>query len=146
MSRSPGTSPRRFILFLGDDEVEFLADDALQFAYGGVTAMQDGWLAAQKKKRRHRRAAEAAARRKDGARPLETVSPIERPLHVSDSDTVRNRRRQAGSKAAESLAPERVCRRGNSDTSRRSASSTAFGDAEGAEAGAGPRGIPSLQN
>ena len=55
----------RFILFLGDDEVEFLADDALQFAYGGVTAMQDAWLEAQKKKRRHRRAAEAAARRKD---------------------------------------------------------------------------------
>ena len=47
----------RFILFLGDDEVEFLADDALQFAYGGVTAMQDAWLEAQKKKRRHRRAA-----------------------------------------------------------------------------------------
>ncbi len=98
----------RFILFLGDDEIEFLADDALQFAYGGVTAMQEGWLAAQKRKRRHRRAAEDAARRKDGSRPLETVSPVERPLHVSDSDTVRNRRRQAGSKAAESLAPERA--------------------------------------
>ena len=96
----------RFILFLGDDEIEFLADDALQFAYGGVTAMQEGWLAAQKRKRRHRRAAEDAARRKDGSRPLETVSPVERPLHVSDSDTVRNRRRQAGSKAAESPAPE----------------------------------------
>lgn len=88
----------RFILFLGDDEVEFLADDALQFAYGGVTAMQDGWLSAQKRKRRHRRAAEDAARRKDGEPPLEVETPMVRPLHVSDSDTIRSRRRQAGAK------------------------------------------------
>ena len=96
----------RFILFLGEDEVEFLADDALQFAYGGVAAMQDAWLAAQKKKRRHRRAAEVAARRKDEEprRELETVS---RPLHVSDSDTLRNRRLRAGSKPPPTASPDR---------------------------------------
>jgi hypothetical protein len=55
----------RFVLFLGDEEMEFLADDALQFAYDGVTAMQNAWLRAQKKKRRHRKAATDAARRKD---------------------------------------------------------------------------------
>ena len=87
----------RFILFLGDDEVEFLADDALQFAYGGVTAMQDAWLAAQKKKRRHRRAAEAAARKKD-EEPIRELETVSRPVHVSDSDTLRSRRLQAGSK------------------------------------------------
>ena len=86
----------RFILFLGEDEVEFLADDALQFAYGGVTAMQDAWLEAQKKKRRHRRAAEAAARRKDDDPRIELEEPMVRPLHVSDSDTIRSRRLQAG--------------------------------------------------
>ena len=96
----------RFILFLGEDEVEFLADDALQFAYGGVAAMQDAWLAAQKKKRRHRRAAEVAARRKDEEpqRELETVS---RPLHVSDSDTLRSRRLQAGSKPSPTASSDR---------------------------------------
>jgi hypothetical protein len=98
----------RFILFLGDDEVEFLADDALQFAYGGVTAMQEGWLSAQKRKRRHRRAAEDAARRKDGERPMEIQAPVARPLHVSDSDTIRSRRRQVGGKSPEPAAPERT--------------------------------------
>jgi hypothetical protein len=98
----------RFILFLGDDEVEFLADDALQFAYGGVTAMQDGWLSAQKRKRRHRRAAEDAARRKDGEPPMEIEAPVARPLHVSDSDTIRSRRRQVGGKSPEPAAPERT--------------------------------------
>jgi hypothetical protein len=98
----------RFILFLGDDEVEFLADDALQFAYGGVTAMQDGWLSAQKRKRRHRRAAEDAARRKDGEPPMEMEVPVARSLHVSDSDTIRSRRRQAGGKSPEPAAPERT--------------------------------------
>jgi len=97
----------RFILFLGDDEVEFLADDALQFAYGGVTAMQDGWLAAQKRKRRHRKAADDAARRKDGEPPVELDVPIARPTHVSDSDTIRSRRRQAGGKPIEPPVPER---------------------------------------
>jgi hypothetical protein len=98
----------RFILFLGDDEVEFLADDALQFAYGGVTAMQDGWLSAQKRKRRHRKAAEDSARRKDGEPPMDLDVPIARPLHVSDSDTIRSRRRQAGGKSSEPAAPERT--------------------------------------
>ncbi|HUP15867.1 MAG TPA: hypothetical protein VM848_07435 [Acidimicrobiia bacterium] len=98
----------RFILFLGDDEVEFLADDALQFAYGGVTAMQDGWLSAQKRKRRHRRAAEDAARRKDGEPRMEMEVPVARSLHVSDSDTIRSRRRQAGAKSPEPAAPERT--------------------------------------
>ncbi len=60
----------RFTLFLGDDEMEFLADDALVFAYEGVTRMQLGWVDAKKRKRRHRRAAADAARRKDEA-PLE---------------------------------------------------------------------------
>ena len=99
----------RFILFLGDDEVEFLADDALQFAYGGVTAMQDAWLEAQKKKRRHRKAAEAAARRKDGEEPpVELDVPMARATHVSDSDTIRSRRRQAGGKPIEAPVPERT--------------------------------------
>jgi hypothetical protein len=98
----------RFILFLGDDEVEFLADDALQFAYGGVTAMQDGWLSAQKRKRRHRRAAEDAARRKDGEPPMEIEAPVARSLHVSDSDTIRSRRRQVAGKSPEPAAPERT--------------------------------------
>jgi len=46
-------------------EMEFLADDALVFAYEGVTRMQQGWVNAKKRKRRHRRAAADAARRKD---------------------------------------------------------------------------------
>ena len=99
----------RFILFLGDDEVEFLADDALQFAYGGVTAMQDGWLAAQKRKRRHRKAADDAARRKDGEEPpVELDVPMARATHVSDSDTIRSRRRQASGKPIEAPVPERT--------------------------------------
>ena len=96
----------RFILFLGDDEVEFLADDALQFAYGGVTAMQDGWLSAQKRKRRHRRAAEDAARRKDGERPVEAEAQAARPVYVSDSDTIRSRRRQVAGNAPDPATPE----------------------------------------
>ncbi|HEX5722083.1 MAG TPA: hypothetical protein VFZ06_04975 [Acidimicrobiia bacterium] len=62
----------RFTLFLGDDEMEFLADDALVFAYEGVTRMQQGWVNAKKRKRRHRRAAADAARRKDEA-PVESA-------------------------------------------------------------------------
>ena len=96
----------RFILFLGEDEVEFLADDALQFAYGGVAAMQDAWLAAQKKKRRHRRAAEVAARRKDDEPRLE-LETVSRPVHVSDSDTLRSRRLRAGSKPPQTASPDR---------------------------------------
>ncbi len=97
----------RFILFLGDDEVEFLADDALQFAYEGVTFMQDGWLTAQKKKRRHRRAAEESARRKDGEPSLEPETKLTRPLHVSDSDAIRALRRQVATRPPQPAAPER---------------------------------------
>lgn len=97
----------RFILFLGDDEVEFLADDALRFAYEGVTVMQDGWLTAQKKKRRHRRAAEESARRKDGEPSLEPETKLTRPLSVSDSDTIRARRRQVATRPPQPAAPER---------------------------------------
>ncbi len=67
----------RFTLFLGDDEMEFLADDALVFAYDGVTRMQTGWVNAQKKKRRHRRAAAEAARRKDEAPDEEDIGPAQ---------------------------------------------------------------------
>jgi len=97
----------RFILFLGDDEMEFLADDALYFAYEGVTAMQTGWLTAQKRKRRHRRAAEDAARRKDGEAPIEADTTVGRPLNVSDSDTIRARRRQASVAAPQPAVPQR---------------------------------------
>jgi len=45
-----------FKLYLGEDEAEFVAQDALQFAYEGVTAMQEAWLRL-KKGNRHRRAA-----------------------------------------------------------------------------------------
>ena len=91
----------RFILFLGEDEVEFMADDTLQFAYDGVTAMQDAWLAAQKKKRRHRRAAEAAARRKDD-QPQRDAPVVAAPTHVSESDTIRSRRQAATQSPASS--------------------------------------------
>ena len=95
----------RFILFLGDDEVEFLADDALHFAYEGVTAMQDGWLEAQRKKRRHRRAADDSARRKDGEPPLEPMTSTYVPgPPPSDSETIRARRRQATAQAEPATA------------------------------------------
>ncbi|HJR86873.1 MAG TPA: hypothetical protein VJ930_04395 [Acidimicrobiia bacterium] len=70
----------RFTLFLGDDEMEFLADDALVFAYEGVTRMQQGWVNAKKRKRRHRRAAADAARRKDEA----PVEPAPMPVKVDE--------------------------------------------------------------
>ncbi|HKZ18728.1 MAG TPA: hypothetical protein VJQ57_01315 [Acidimicrobiia bacterium] len=72
----------RFTLFLGDDEMEFLADDALVFAYEGVTRMQEGWVNAKKRKRRHRRAAADAARRKDEA-PIEPA-PAPAPVKVKE--------------------------------------------------------------
>ncbi|HKX76291.1 MAG TPA: hypothetical protein VJR05_12975 [Acidimicrobiia bacterium] len=75
----------RFILFLGDDEMEFLADDALQFAYDGVAAMQEAWLAAQKKKRRHRRAAAESARRKEE----EQLVPPPKPAPVKEPEVTR---------------------------------------------------------
>ncbi|MFN2486337.1 MAG: hypothetical protein ABR609_06980 [Acidimicrobiia bacterium] len=66
----------RFTLFLGEDEMQFLADDALVFAYEGLTQMQQAWVNAQKRKRRHRRAAKESARRKDEA-PEEPTPPPE---------------------------------------------------------------------
>jgi len=66
----------RFTLFLGEDEMQFLADDALVFAYEGLPQMQQAWVNAQKRKRRHRRAAEESARRKD-ERPEEPTPPPE---------------------------------------------------------------------
>jgi hypothetical protein len=82
----------RFTLFLGDDEMEFLADDALVFAYEGVTRMQQGWVNAKKRKRRHRRAAADAARRKDETLPeaepvlerTEESPPTARKVPTSD--------------------------------------------------------------
>jgi hypothetical protein len=81
----------RFTLFLGDDEMEFLADDALVFAYEGVTRMQEGWVKAQKKKRRHRRAAAEAARRKD-------ETPDEPETVVTEPSTGRRLPRRAEAK------------------------------------------------
>jgi hypothetical protein len=82
----------RFTLFLGDDELEFLADDALQFAYEGVSAMQEAWLAGKRKRRRHRRAADQAAARKDRepvvpqAPPVEEQPPRADPSHRPQSE------------------------------------------------------------
>lgn len=98
----------RFVLFLGDDEVEFLADDALHFAYDGVTAMQEGWLKGQKNKRRNRKAAEQAARKKDEfpiTKPPVTKLPAvaaSAPGLLSESDSIRARRRatEVGKRAA----------------------------------------------
>jgi hypothetical protein len=79
----------RFILFLGDDEMEFLAEDALQFAYDGVAAMQEAWLAAQKKRRRHRRAAAESARRKDEEQlmPPPPPAPVREPAETRPTRT-----------------------------------------------------------
>ncbi|MGI8518919.1 MAG: hypothetical protein ACR2ME_11390 [Acidimicrobiia bacterium] len=78
----------RFTLFLGEDEMQFLADDALVFAYEGLTQMQQAWVNAQKRKRRHRRAAEESARRKDEApeEPLPTPEPSTRPVKPPTSE------------------------------------------------------------
>ncbi len=83
----------RFILFLNDGEMEFLADDALKFAYDGVAEMQEAWLVAQKKRRRHRKAAVQSARRKDqepASEPEPAVARVEaesaRPLRSRQSD------------------------------------------------------------
>ncbi|MGH8957053.1 MAG: hypothetical protein ACRDVK_00095 [Acidimicrobiia bacterium] len=96
----------RFTLFLGDDEMEFLADDALVFAYEGVTRMQQGWVNAKKRKRRHRRAAADAARRKDES-PLEPESiPVEEPtrpaIKVPTSDLAKKLAAIASAEAAAS--------------------------------------------
>jgi hypothetical protein len=75
-----------FILYLGDEQAEFVAEDALQFAYEGVTAMQEAWLRLKKGGRRQRRAAELVALRKDrGTAPdsvdeaVRTVEPPQAP-------------------------------------------------------------------
>jgi hypothetical protein len=39
---------------------------------------------------------------------MEIEAPVSRPLHVSDSDTIRSRRRQVGGKSPEPAAPERT--------------------------------------
>ena len=105
----------RFTLFLGDDEMEFLADDALVFAYEGVTRMQQGWVNAKKRKRRHRRAAADAARRKDEA-PAEpepvterSEEPIRQPAttKVPTSDLAKKLAAIASAEAAASESEKR---------------------------------------
>lgn len=108
----------RFVLFLGDEEMEFLADDALQFAYDGVTAMQNAWLRAQKKKRKHRKAAADAARRKDetpapaakGEQPVsEPVRATRQTRPAASSELARRLAAStAAAPAAKSSQPERI--------------------------------------
>ena len=97
----------RFILFLNDGEMEFLADDALKFAYDGVAAMQEAWLAAQKKRRRHRKAAVQSARRKDRELAPEP-DPI--PQHVV-SEPDRPQRSRQGERQAPAAAPSELAKR-----------------------------------
>jgi hypothetical protein len=97
----------RFILFLNDGEMEFLADDALKFAYDGVAAMQEAWLAAQKKRRRHRKAAVQSARRKD-REPIPEPEPI--PQRVS-SVQARPQRSRQGERQAPAAAPSELAKR-----------------------------------
>ena len=107
----------RFKLFLGPDEMEFLADDALTFAYEGVTRMQQGWVKAQKKKRRHRRAAADAARRKDSdaepepePEPARNREPEEErpPRELPVAPTSELAKKLAAIAAAEAAASEPV--------------------------------------
>jgi len=97
----------RFILFLNDGEMEFLADDALKFAYDGVAAMQEAWLAAQKKRRRHRKAAVQSARRKDRAPVAE---PEALPQRLVEEPTRPQRSRQ-GEGPAPVAAPSELAKR-----------------------------------
>lgn len=105
----------RFTLFLGDDEMEFLADDALVFAYEGVTRMQQGWVKAKKRKRRHRRAAADAARRKDEAphEPEPVLERLEEPVRqptttkVPTSDLAKKLAAIASAEAAASESEKR---------------------------------------
>lgn len=102
----------RFRLFLGPDEMEFLADDALVFAYDGVTRMQQGWVNAKKKKRRHRRAAADAARRKDAGEPESveipgrTAEEVETALPAPRLPTSDLAKKLAAIAAAEAAATE----------------------------------------
>jgi hypothetical protein len=97
----------RFILFLNDGEMEFLADDALKFAYDGVAAMQEAWLAAQKKRRRHRKAAVQSARRKD-REPSPEPEPIPQRV-VTEPD--RPQRSRQGERQAPAAAPSELAKR-----------------------------------
>ena len=105
----------RFKLFLGPDEMEFLADDALTFAYEGVTRMQQGWVNAQKKKRRHRRAAADSARRKDTDTTEPELEPeprstreLEAPRPALQAPTSELAKKLAAIAAAEAAASEPV--------------------------------------
>ncbi|CAN5145991.1 hypothetical protein BH18ACT5_BH18ACT5_12320 [soil metagenome] len=91
----------RFTLFLGADEMEFLADDTLVFAYDGVTRMQQGWVKAQKKKRRHRRAAAEAARRKDEGPNEELIAA---PARSEPEQTTRQPTRKPAAAPTSELA------------------------------------------
>jgi hypothetical protein len=97
----------RFILFLNDGEMEFLADDALKFAYDGVAAMQEAWLAAQKKRRRHRKAAVQSARRKDREPTPEPEPPPRRVVE----DPARPQRSRQGDRQAPAAAPSELAKR-----------------------------------
>jgi hypothetical protein len=97
----------RFILFLTDGEMEFLADDALKFAYDGVAAMQEAWLAAQKKRRRHRKAAVQSARRKD-LEPVPEPEPVRPPVL---EEPARPQRSRGGERPAPAAAPSELAKR-----------------------------------
>ncbi|HEU4751373.1 MAG TPA: hypothetical protein VFT54_09960 [Acidimicrobiia bacterium] len=97
----------RFILFLNDGEMEFLADDALKFAYDGVAAMQEAWLIAQKKRRRHRKAAVQSARRKD-REPASEPEPV--AARVAE-DPLRPQRSREGELRAPAAAPSELAKR-----------------------------------
>ena len=97
----------RFILFLDDGEMEFLADDALKFAYDGVAAMQEAWLAAQKKRRRHRKAAVQSARQKDREPTPEPEPPPGRVVE----DPARPQRSRPAERRAPAAAPSELAKR-----------------------------------
>lgn len=97
----------RFILFLNDGEMEFLADDALKFAYDGVAEMQEAWLIAQKKRRRHRKAAVQSARRKD-REPASEPEPV--AVRVAE-DSSRPQRSREGERRAPVAAPSELAKR-----------------------------------
>ncbi|HEX5671574.1 MAG TPA: hypothetical protein VFY46_02525 [Acidimicrobiia bacterium] len=97
----------RFILFLDDGEMEFLADDALKFAYDGVAAMQEAWLAAQKKRRRHRKAAVQSARRKD-SEPTPEPEPVSQRVV---NEPARPQRSRQGDRPAPATAPTALAKR-----------------------------------
>jgi hypothetical protein len=107
----------KFVLFLGEEEMEFLAEDALQFAYDGVTAMQNAWLRAQKKKRRHRRAAADAARRKDESPAMDEEALSEEPARRPAAKSELARRLAAAAANDEVREAPEVKRRATSPVS-----------------------------